>query len=178
MKIKEEDLRRELEKALKHEASIANCASRLQCRRSYFDLLACRARAHGIDAVMHSNASRAYADGFKLDVVHYVLAEGHTERTAAIRYNLTYGVVCTWIKKYLCGGEEMLLSDRRGITGKMGRKPKPKLEDFEEGTLEYYKLKSEQLERENLLLKKALPLVQAAIRNRSKGKNDTSSSES
>ena len=69
MKIKEEDLRRELEKALKHEASIANCASRLQCRRSYFDLLACRARAHGIDAVMHSNASRAYADGFKLDVV-------------------------------------------------------------------------------------------------------------
>lgn len=72
----------------------------------------------------------------------------------------------------------MLLSDRRGRTGKMGRKPKPKLEDYEEGTLEYYKLKSEQLERENLLLKKALPLVQAAIRNRSKGKNDTSSSES
>ena len=98
MKIKEEDLRRELEKALKHEASIANCASRLQCRRSYFDLLACRARAHGIDAVMHSNASRAYADGFKLDVVHYVLAEGHTESSAAIRYNLDrspFAIICS-----------------------------------------------------------------------------------
>lgn len=59
----------------------------------------------------------------------------------------------------------------------MGRRPKPKLEDYEVGSLGYYKLKSEQLERENLLLKKALPLVQDVLRNRSKGKSDTGSSE-
>ena len=43
--------------------------------------------------------------------------------------------------------------------------------------MEYLKLKVELLERENALLKKALPLVREKIRSRSQGRSDTSSSE-
>ena len=98
-------------------------------------------------------------------------------RAAEREFNVNASVIRTWRKKYREGGSEFLFSDRRGRKGKMGRKPKPKLEDYEIGSLEYYKLKAEQLERENLLLKKALPLVQDVIRNRSKGKSGTGSSK-
>ena len=59
----------------------------------------------------------------------------------------------------------------------MGRKKKPRLEDYEPGSMEYLKLKVELLERENALLKKALPLVREKIRSRSQGRSGTSSSE-
>jgi transposase len=177
MKVKEEDLRRELQIALGGKDSHSHCASRLGITTQKFEKYLFRARVHGIDAVLHSNTAREHTDEFKLKVVHSVVLEGKTKQGTATKYNLMYGTVDSWVKKCLEGGEELLLSDRRGRKGKKGRKPKPKLEDFEAGSLEYYKLKSEQLERENLLLKKALPLVQAVIRNRSKEKNDTSSSK-
>ena len=157
MKVKEEDLRRELQIALEGKDSQPNCAFRLGLKTENFKGYLFRARVHGIDAVLHSNTHRAYTDEFKLKVVHSVVLDGKTEEGTATEYNLMGGTVSAWIKKYLEGGEELLLSDNRGRKGKMGRKPKPKLTDFEEGSLEYYKLKSEQLERENLLLKKALP---------------------
>ena len=59
----------------------------------------------------------------------------------------------------------------------MGRKKKPRLEDYEPGSMEYLKLENELLRRENELLRKALPLVREKIRNRSHAKSGTSSSE-
>ena len=80
------------------------------------------------------------------------------------------------MRKYQEGGEALLLEDGRGRRG-MGRKRKPKLEDYEPGSIEYLKLENELLKRENLLLKKALPLVREKIRSRSREESDTSSSE-
>ena len=39
----------------------------------------------------------------------------------------------------------------------MGRKPKPKLSDYEPGSLEYLKLENEKVKRELLQLKKRCP---------------------
>lgn len=177
MKIRDEDLRRELQIALEGRDNHSNCAFRLGIRNDDFSGLLSRARVHGIDAVLHSNRPRGYTDEFKLKVVHSAVLGGMPKSRVAIKCNLRKGTVHNWVRKYLEGGEELLLSDNRGRTGSMGRKKKPKLEDFAPGSLEYYKLKAEKLERENLLLKKALPLVQEMLKDRSQGSSDTGSSE-
>ena len=173
--IREEDLKKELEIAIQGKDFQTSCAKRLGINYSSFKKLLHRARIHGVDAVLHSNMPNEYTDEFKLNVVNSVVSEGMPFETAGVKYNIGHSLVQTWVEKYKEGGSELLLSDGRGR--KMGRRPKPKLEDYEVGSLGYYKLKSEQLERENLLLKKALPLVRDALRNRSKGKSNTGSSE-
>ena len=177
MKIRDEDLRRELQIALEGRDSHSKCAFRLGMRNDNFRELLSRARVHGIDAVLHCNTPRGYTDEFKLKVVHSAVLEGMPKSRVATKCNLRKGTVQNWVRKYLEGGDERLLSDNRGRTGSVGRKKKPKLEDFAPGSLEYYKLKAEKLERENLLLKKALPLVQEMLEDRSQGSSDTGSSE-
>ena len=176
MKLREEDLKRELETAISGKDTQARCALRLGIGISTFERLLARARVHGIEAVLHSNRPKAYTDTLKLAVVHSVLEDGLPKLTAAIKYNLDKGTVDKWIYKYERGGESCLLEDNRGRAS-MGRKKKPKLEDYEPGSMEYLKLENELLKRENELLKKALPLVQEKIRSRSQGKSGTSSSE-
>ena len=176
MKVREEDLRRELEIALSRKDSQPSCAVRLGMRLSKFKQLLRRARMHGVSAVLHSNMPKAYADSFKLDVVNSVLNESLTLSTAGARYNLNESTAKTWVRKYQEGGEALLLEDGRGRRG-MGRKRKPRLEDYESGSIEYLKLENELLKRENLLLKKALPLVREKIRSRSRAESGTSSSE-
>ena len=176
MKIREEDLRRELEIVKGGKDSQKACAMRLEMGYRRFKMLLARARIHGIEAVLHSNILKTYTDSFKLEVVHSVLAGGNPVGITAVRYNLNHSTVLEWIHKYEEGGESRLLEDNRGKHS-MGRKKKPRLEDYEPGSMEYLKLKVELLERENALLKKALPLVREKIRNRSRAKSGTSSSE-
>ena len=85
---------------------------------------------------------KTYADSFKLGVVNSVLNESLTLGTAGARYNLNESTVKTWVRKYQEGGEALLLEDGRGRRG-MGRKRKPKLEDYEPGSIEYLKLENE-----------------------------------
>ncbi len=176
MKVKKEDLRRELEIALEGKDSQTNCAFRLGINQHCFEKYLYRARIHGIEGVLHNKKQKTYTDEFKLKVVHSVVLEGKSKSGIAIKNNLNVGSVHSWVNKYLKGGEESLLSNNRGKWN-MGRKKKPKLEDFEPGTIEYLKLENEKLKRENLLLKKVQPLVQEILNNRSKGKSDMSSSE-
>ena len=176
MKIKEEDLRRELDVALSGKDSQPRCSFRLGMRLNRFKQLLRRARIHGIDAVLHSNMPRSYADSFKLEVVNSVINESLTLGSAGARYNLAECTIKAWVGKYQEGGEEALLEDGRGRR-EMGRKKKPRLEDYEPGSMEYMRLEIELLKRENELLKKALPLVREKIRNRSRAKSGTSSSE-
>ena len=176
MKVREEDLRRELEIALSGKDSQPRCSARLGMRLNSFKQLLRRARIHGTDAVLHSNMPRSYADSFKLGVVNSVINEPLSMEEAGARYNLRGSTIKSWVKKYQEGGEETLLEDGRGRPG-MGRKKKPRLEDYEPGTMEYLRLENEILKRENELLKKALPLVREKIRSRSRAKSGTSSSE-
>ena len=177
MKIKEEDIRRELEIALSGKDSQQRCSLRLGMDLRRFKKLLRRARMHGTEAVFHSKTPKAYTEEFKLYVVDSIINGSLTQGMAGARYNLNEGTVKAWVGKYREGGSALLLEDGRGRRG-MGRKKKPKLEDYEPGSIEYLKLENEILKRENLLLKKALPLVQEKIRNRSRAGSDTSSSES
>ena len=117
MKVREEDLRRELEIALSGKDSQPRCAARLGIRLNKFKQLLRRARMHGVSAVLHSNMPKAYADSFKLDVVNSVLNESLTLGTAGARYNLDECTVNTWVRKYQEGGESLLLDDGRGRRG-------------------------------------------------------------
>ena len=175
MKIREEDLKRELEVALSGKDSQQKCSLRLGMDLRKFKKLLRRARIHGIEAVFYSERPKAYTEEFKLSVVNSVLSGPLSQGMAGARYNLNESTVKAWVEKYREGGKEALLEDNRGRL--MGRKKKPKLEDYEPGSIEYLKLENELLKRENLLLKKALPLVQEKIRNRSRAKSGTSSSE-
>ncbi|MBQ0071909.1 MAG: helix-turn-helix domain-containing protein, partial [Spirochaetales bacterium] len=123
---------------------------------------------------LHSNQPFGYGDSFKLEVVHCVL-QGMPKEAAATKYNMTAAVIRSWLKKFGEGGEKALLEDNRGRHA-MGRKPKPKLSDYEPGSIEYLKLENEMLRRENLLLKKALPLIQESERRTLRGKKSTETS--
>lgn len=174
MRIKDEDLRRELLKVMNGEDSIINCSRRLGMTHSRFKDKLYQARIHGVEAVLHRNIKIGYSDSLKLEVVESVM-QGMTKHAAAMRYNIAECVVLTWMKKFMEGGEEALLADNRGRP-KMGRKPKPKLSDYEPGSVEYLKLENEMLRRENLLLKKALPLIQESERRTLRGKRSTETS--
>lgn len=76
-----------------------------------------------------------------------------TKHAAARTYNISESTLDVWLRKYAEGGQEALLEDNRGRKPSMGRKPKPKLSDYEPGSLEYLKLENEMMKRELLLLK-------------------------
>lgn len=176
MKVRREDLKREIETALSGRDTQVNCASRLGPSYADFKRYIRRARAHGVDALIAASACGTHADEFKLNVVKSVVEEGLSKHHVAVMFNLNHGTVHAWVRKYIEGGAALLLSDNRGRRS-MGRKKKLRLEELEPGSLEYLKLENEMLKRENLLLKKAQPLVREIIRNRSRGKSDTGSSE-
>ena len=175
MKVKEEDLRRELLKAINGEDLIINCARRLGIRLDSFKCKLSTARIHGIESVLHSNRPGGYSDDLKLEVVDSLM-KGMTKHAAARTYNITKSTLSVWLRKYAEGGQEALLEDNRGRKPSMGRKPKPKLSDYEPGSLEYLKLENEMMKRELLLLKKALPLIQESERRTSRGKKSTGTS--
>lgn len=175
MKVKEEDLRRELLKAINGEDLIVNCTRRLGIRLNNFKAKLYRARIHGIDAVLHSNCNGSYSDSFKLEVVNSIL-QGMPNHAVAVTFNIDEMTVSNWVRKFTSGGTEALLDDKRGRKPNMGRKPKPKLSDYESGSLEYLKLENEMLKRELLLLKKAMPLIQKSEQRTLREKKSTETS--
>lgn len=87
MKVKEEDLRRELLKAINGEDLIINCARRLGIRLDNFECRLYTARIHGIESVLHSNRPGGYSDDLKLEVVDSLM-KGMTKHAAARTYNI------------------------------------------------------------------------------------------
>ena len=175
MKVKEEDLRRKLLKAINGEDLINNYARRLGFRLDSFKCKLNTARIYGIESVLHSNRPGGYGDDLKPAVVDSLM-KGMTKHAVARTYNITESTLIVWLRKYAEGGQEALLEDNRGRKPSMGRKPKPKLSDYEPGSLEYLKLENEMMKRELLLLKKALPLIQESERRTSREKKSTRTS--
>ena len=93
MKVKEEDLRRELETALQGKDTQNNCARRIEIDSGDFRKLLGRVRIHGIDAVLHSNALYQYTDDFKLNVVNSVLSGEMPIRAAEREFNVNASVI-------------------------------------------------------------------------------------
>lgn len=83
MKIRKEDLERELEVALSGKDSQQKCSLRLGMDLRKFKKLIRRARIHGIEAVLQSKTSKAYTEEFKLSVVNSILSGSLTQGMAA-----------------------------------------------------------------------------------------------
>ena len=107
MKVKEEDLRRELLKAINGEDLINNCARRLGIRLNNFKCKLYTARIHGIESVLHSNRPGRYSDDLKLEVVDSLM-KGMPRHAVARTYNITESTLNVWLKKYAEGGREAL----------------------------------------------------------------------
>ena len=105
MKVKDEDLKRELEIAISGKDSQKACAMRLGIGIRSFKRLITRARVHGVEAVLHSNRPGSYADSFKLEVVNSVISVSLTLGIAESKYNLNKATVKAWVRKYQEGGE-------------------------------------------------------------------------
>ena len=87
MKVREKDLRRELEIALSGKDSQSRCAERLGMKLNRFEELLRRARIHGASTVLHSNRPKSYDDSFKLRVVNSVLTGSFTLGLSGAQYN-------------------------------------------------------------------------------------------
>ena len=98
MKVKEEDLRRELLKAINGEDLIINCARRLGIRLNNFKCKLYTARIHGIESVLHSNRPGGYSDDLKLEVVDSLM-KGMTKHAAARTYNISESTLDVWLRK-------------------------------------------------------------------------------
>ena len=98
MRIKDEDLKRELQKALEGSDTIAACARRLDLTLSRFKEKLYQARLHGVNAVLHCNRPQGYDDSFKLMVVKSV-AEGMPKHAAAVKFNICVGLIFKWMDK-------------------------------------------------------------------------------
>ena len=117
MKVKEEDLRRELLKAISGEDLIINCARRLGIRLSNFKCRLYTARIHGIESVLHSNRPGGYSDDLKLEVVSSLM-KGMAKHAAARTYNISEPTLNVWLRKHAEGGQEALLEDNRTLEAK------------------------------------------------------------
>ena len=117
MKVKEEDLRRELLKAINGEDLIINCARRLGLRLNNFKCKLYTARIHGIESVLHSNRPGGYSDDLKLEVVSSLM-KGMTKHAAARTHNISEPTLNVWLRKYAEGGQEALLEDNRTLEAK------------------------------------------------------------
>lgn len=84
------------------------------------------------------------------EIVEWCIEHNNNYKEAAIKFNCSYTQVYQWVKKYSENGEEGL-QDKRGH-----RKPEEVLTDTEKLERELKKLqkRNEELERENILLKK------------------------
>ena len=84
------------------------------------------------------------------EIVEWCIENNKNYKEAAIKFNCSYTQVYQWVKKYSENGEEGL-QDKRGH-----RKPEEVLTDTEKLERELKKLqkRNEELERENILLKK------------------------
>jgi hypothetical protein len=69
-----------------------------------------RARAHGIEGVLHSNKLWSYFEFFKLEVVKCI-EDVVSVGCACEKYNLTYTIARSWYHKSSDGGTEALFSD-------------------------------------------------------------------
>ena len=120
MKVKEEDLRREILKAINGEVLIINCARRLGIRLDSFKCKLNTARIHGIDSVLHSNRPGGYSDDLKLEVVDSLI-KGMTKHAVERTYNITKSTLNVWLRKYAESGQEALLEDNSVRANRKGK---------------------------------------------------------
>lgn len=93
--------------------------------------------------------NRYWSKEDKLKIINKVLIDGMSARQVAIQENISDGMLCTWIKKYLEQGEDALENKKKPGNPLVKYSKRKKLNELEK--LEYENMK---LRIENERLKK------------------------
>ena len=126
--------------------------------KSYVQMLVGQFKQNGIEGLTHTNGS--YTGQFKLDVLKYQQEHNLSDPETAVLFKIpNRGTICTWRKKYITGGYDLLCRDGRGAPKNMANRKQNK--DKQPKT-ELEKLRDEvqDLRMENAILKKLNALIQ------------------
>ena len=149
-----------------------NTANRFGISDSIVGMLVAQYRQNGLEGLHHRNGS--YSGNFKLHVLQYQQEHNLSDTKTAIYFKIpNRGTICSWRKKYLLGGYELLSRDRRGnpknmATKKTNKNTEPKTE------LEKLKEEVEWLRMENAILKKLNALIQEEEESEQETKQESS----
>ena len=98
-----------------------NTATRFGISDSVVEMLVAQYRQNGLEGLHHRNGS--YSGNFKLHVLQYQQEHNLSDTKTAIYFKIpNKGTICSWRKKYLLGGYELLSRDRRGNPKNMATK--------------------------------------------------------
>ena len=149
-----------------------NTANRFGISDSVVEMLVAQYRQNGLEGLHHRNGS--YSGNFKLHVLQYQQEHNLSDTKTAIYFKIpSRGTICSWRKKYLLGGYELLSRDRRGNPKNMATK-KTKKNTEPKTELEKLKEEVEWLRMENAILKKLNALIQEEEESEQETKQESS----
>lgn len=133
-------------------------AKKFGISESVVKMLVAQYKGNGIQGLTHKNGS--YSGKFKLHVLEYQKLNNLSDIETAVYFKIpNWGTICTWRKKYLTGGFELLCQDRRGNPKNMATK-KTKKNTEPKTELEKLREENQWLRMENAILKKLNALIQ------------------
>lgn len=134
-----------------------NTARLFGISKSVVKMLVAQFQQNGIEGLSHRNGT--YSGEFKLNVLQYQQEHKLSDKETAVFFKIpNWGTICTWRKKYLKGGYELLCRDGRGNPKNMANK-KSKKNTEPKTELEKLREENEWLRMENAILKKLNALV-------------------
>ena len=135
-----------------------NTAKKFGISGSTVERLVAQFKTTGIEGLIHKNGT--YSGNFKLHVLEYQKQNNLSDIETAVYFKIpNWGTICTWRKKYLTGGFELLCQDRRGNPKNMATK-KTKKNTEPKTELEKLREENQWLRMENAILKKLNALIQ------------------
>ena len=150
----------------------SNTANRFGISDSLVEMLVAQYRQNGLEGLHHRNGS--YSGNFKLHVLQYQQEHNLSDTKTAIYFKIpNMGTICSWRKKYLLGGYELLSRDGRGNPKNMATK-KTKKNTEPKTELEKLKEEVEWLRMENAILKKLNALIQEEEESEQETKQESS----
>jgi len=134
-----------------------NTANEFGINKSVVEMLVAQYQQNGIEGLYHRNGT--YSGEFKLHVLQYQQQNKLSDKETAVYFKIpNWGTLCSWRKKYLTGGYELLCRDGRGNPKNMATK-KSKKNTEPKTELEKLREENEWLRMENAILKKLNALV-------------------
>ena len=135
-----------------------NTANKFGINKSVVGMLVAQYQQNGLEGLYHRNGT--YSGEFKLNVLQFQQQKKLSDKDTAVYFKIpNCGTICTWRKKYLTGGYELLCRDGRGKPKNMATK-KSKKNTEPKTELEKLREEVEWLRMENAILKKLNALIQ------------------